>query len=235
MKRLAAAFAACLSLLSAPVLAQSGPVVVELFTSQGCSSCPAADALMHDLAERDDVIPLALHVDYWDYIGWKDKFARPAHTKRQKAYAAQGGRRMIYTPQMVINGQDDVVGVKAMKLANLIAAHKEAEAQVNVKAQKTGGQLTVNVTPLLASVAQGKPLTIHLVQYSPKQQVKITRGENAGRTISYANVVFGWKVLGEWNGRENATFKAKLDHDLPAVVMVQRAGPGPILAAAKAQ
>lgn len=235
MNRLAAVFAACLSFVSAPVLAQSSPVVVELFTSQGCSSCPAADALMHDLAARDDVIPLALHVDYWDYIGWKDKFARAAHTKRQKAYAAEAGRRMIYTPQMVINGRDDVVGVKAMKLANLIAAHKETAALVTVSARKQAGRVLVELAPIGAGAGQGDALTIHLVQYSPQQSVHITRGENAGRTISYANVVFGWTVLGEWSGRDVLTLEGDLEHDLPAVVMVQRAGPGQILAAAQAK
>ena len=83
-------------------VAESDPVVVELFTSQGCSSCPPADRIMHDLAKRDDVIGLALHVDYWDYIGWKDEYADPDHTLRQRSYARQGGRSMIYTPQMVV-------------------------------------------------------------------------------------------------------------------------------------
>src|SRR6056297_2439763 len=101
-------------------MATSGPVVVELFTSQGCSSCPPADALLHDLAERGDVLALSLHVDYWDYIGWKDQFAQPAFTLRQKAYAVSGDRKMIYTPQMIVAGHVDVVGHKAMKVVRAI-------------------------------------------------------------------------------------------------------------------
>ena len=96
------------------------PVVVELFTSQGCSSCPPADALLHELSKRDDVIPLALHVDYWDYIGWKDSFAQPAFTARQRGYAQASGRRAIYTPQMIIGGQFDVVGNRPMDVAAII-------------------------------------------------------------------------------------------------------------------
>ena len=115
-----AAFAA----ISVPATAQS-PVVVELFTSQGCSSCPPADKLMHELAKRDDVIALALHVDYWDYIGWKDVFAQPEFTARQRAYARLGNRKMIYTPQMVINGRDHVVGSNPKDTNALISSHKK--------------------------------------------------------------------------------------------------------------
>ena len=107
--------------------AESRPVVVELFTSQGCSSCPPADAFLHELSQRDDVIALALHVDYWDYIGWKDIFAQPAFTKRQKAYAKAGGRRSVYTPQMIIGGQDHVVGTHEENASALIQQHAAAE------------------------------------------------------------------------------------------------------------
>ena len=101
MKHLLSTTFAALMALSAPVFADS-PVVVELFTSQGCSSCPPADKMLHALAKRDDVIALALHVDYWDYIGWKDQFAQAKFTKRQRNYAALGNRRSIYTPQMIV-------------------------------------------------------------------------------------------------------------------------------------
>ena len=114
MNKTVFAFVAFLLSLAIPATAQENPVVVELFTSQGCSSCPPADALMHDLAAREDVIPLALHVDYWDYIGWKDPFGNPAHADRQRAYAAAGNRRTIYTPEMVVGGVTDIVGTQPM-------------------------------------------------------------------------------------------------------------------------
>ena len=109
-------------------LAQAGgPVVVELYTSQGCSSCPPADAfLARELANRDDVIALALHVDYWDYIGWKDDFADPQHTDRQRDYARAAGQRTIYTPQMIIAGKDHVIGSHPAEVKKLIRAHASA-------------------------------------------------------------------------------------------------------------
>lgn len=109
MRRFTAALALALC-FAAPGFAQRAMVVVELYTSQGCSSCPPADALLHDLAEREDVIALALHVDYWDYIGWKDEFAHPQHAQRQRAYAQKAKRRSIYTPEFIVQGQTDVVG-----------------------------------------------------------------------------------------------------------------------------
>lgn len=208
------------------------PVVVELFTSQGCSSCPPADALMHDLAGRDDVIGLALHVDYWDYIGWKDEFAVPGHTLRQKAYAREGGRRMIYTPQMIVNGRDDLVGAKAMKLADLIAAHRELAPRVDLVLDRDGDGLRLTLEP--AGAELDGPFDVFVVQYAPLLHSRITRGENAGRDLDYANVVRSWQSLGQWNGRGAATLQAELAGDLPAVVLVQRAGTGPIVAAARA-
>ena len=105
-------------LLMSPAAAGDGsPVVLELFTSQGCSACPPADALLTEYAPRDDVIALALHVDYWDYIGWKDTFGDPAHTTRQKGYAAAADRSFVYTPQMVVDGQGQIKGVKPSQVA----------------------------------------------------------------------------------------------------------------------
>uniref|UniRef100_UPI002FDA0931 DUF1223 domain-containing protein n=1 Tax=Pontibaca methylaminivorans TaxID=515897 RepID=UPI002FDA0931 len=104
--------------------AQAGPVVVELFTSQGYPSCPPADAMLAELAGREDVLPLALHVDYWDYMGWKDTFASPENTARQRGYAAAGERKMVYTPQMVINGADHLVGTRFRDISALIDRHK---------------------------------------------------------------------------------------------------------------
>ena len=115
-----------------PSVAQdSNPVVIELYTSQGCSSCPPADALLKEYADRDDVITLALHVDYWDYIGWADTLARPEHADRQRGYAAAAHKRTIYTPQMVLNGEDHVVGSHPDELAAGIQRHQARAKQVS--------------------------------------------------------------------------------------------------------
>ena len=119
MRALALAIGFLASFIGAAAAADR-PVVVELYTSQGCSSCPPADAILAELADREDVIALAFHVDYWDYIGWKDIFADPANTLRQRNYARVAGARSVYTPQMIVDGQDHVVGTKPMKLAEHI-------------------------------------------------------------------------------------------------------------------
>ncbi|WP_170549499.1 DUF1223 domain-containing protein [Ruegeria atlantica] len=217
--------------LATSALAENDPVVVELFTSQGCSSCPPADELMHDLAQRDDVIGLALHVDYWDYIGWKDEYADPNHTLRQRAYARQGGRSMIYTPQMVINGQQDVVGAKSQELEYLIDAHLKAAPEAEVVATRSGNDVTVDVTPV--ELPEGELFDVRVVQYAPMRHASIRRGELAGHELDYANVVDTWQVAGQWDGVAPQKFSAVLTSDLPAVVLVQKVGHGPIVAATK--
>ena len=213
--------------------AQAGgtPVVVELFTSQGCSSCPPADQIMHDLAQRDDVIGLALHVDYWDYIGWKDEYAQPGHTSRQRAYAREGGRTMIYTPQMVINGQQEVMGAKAGELDHLINAHLAATPEATVSATRTGDDVSVSVAPV--GLVADKEYDVRIVQYSPMRRASILRGELAGHVLNYANVVENWQIAGQWDGGAPQNYTASVILDSPVVVLIQRAGHGPIVAAAR--
>ncbi|WP_425078469.1 DUF1223 domain-containing protein [Ruegeria denitrificans] len=218
-------------LVAAKVAAGEDPVVVELFTSQGCSSCPPADRIMHDLAKRDDVIGLALHVDYWDYIGWKDEYADPDHTLRQRAYAREGGRSMIYTPQMVINGQHDIVGAQARELDRLIEAHLKAAPEALVTAVRSADEVTVDVAPV--ELPKGDTYGVHVVQYSPMRHASIRRGELAGHELDYANVVEAWQIAGQWDGTAPQTFTVQLGSDLPAVVLIQRAGEGPIVAATR--
>ncbi|MEM7318072.1 MAG: DUF1223 domain-containing protein [Pseudomonadota bacterium] len=212
-----------------PVKAES-PVVVELFTSQGCSSCPPADRLMHELAKDADVIGLALHVDYWDYIGWKDEYADPSHAVRQQGYAETGGRSMIYTPQMIVNGKESVVGARGMELMKYINWHKSAPALAQVDAIRNNSNIKVTLT---GSGSAGSDLTVQLVQFTPLRKAKITRGELAGHKLDYANVVESWDQIGTWNGRGTVTLTAELEQDLPAVVLVQRTGHGPIIAATR--
>ncbi len=205
------------------------PVVVELFTSQGCSSCPPADALLESLALREDVIALALHVDYWDYIGWEDMFADPAYTLRQKGYAHAAGARTIYTPQMIVGGMEHLVGVRPEELMELIARHQQVPASVHLSLTRAGGQLSISAE----AAALGRPVVVQLVEYVPSETVTIERGENAGQTLTYANIVSGWTELGTWDGTAPLSLSVPAGGDRPAVVILQEQGPGRIVAAAR--
>ncbi|RME17255.1 MAG: DUF1223 domain-containing protein [Alphaproteobacteria bacterium] len=230
------ALAAACALPSLPAIAEDPapqPVVVELFTSQGCSSCPPVDALIAELAEREDVLPLAEHVDYWDYIGWPDRFARPEHTARQKAYARMAHSGSIYTPQLVVGGTEQIVGYEPMRLADLVHAQAKAPARVEIVAETgEGGALDLRLAPHQGARLPGQ-IHVDLVSYRPSATVEIRHGENAGKTIVYANIVTGWSRLGVWDGR--APFAARLDLDgapeLRHAVIVQEPGPGAILGA----
>ncbi|MGR3713803.1 MAG: DUF1223 domain-containing protein [Shimia sp.] len=207
------------------------PVVVELFTSQGCSSCPPADAFFHkQLTDRDDVIALSLHVDYWDYIGWKDNFADPAYSNRQRLYARAAGHRSVYTPQMIVNGKDHVVGTHPDKVEGLIRAHKSVTPPVTLDVSRKGNRVSIK-----ASTEMRGDMRVHLVRYIDDEAVKIKRGENAGKTLTYANIVNDWRVLKNWNGRTPLSIDAQTKGDGPVVVLVQGANGGPILAAARVE
>ena len=209
--------------------AQSGPVVVELYTSQGCSSCPPADELLGKLAKRDDVLALSLHVDYWDYIGWKDIFASPQYTDRQHAYARAAGKRMVYTPQMVIAGQDHVIGTKPGDVSRLLKSHAKTPSPVQLAISKNGDQLVIQAQ---ADGGTGK-MVVQLVRFVDGETVQIKRGENAGRALSYHNIVTHWSVLKNWNGAKPLTLTADVTGDESVAVIVQRVAHGPILAAAR--
>ncbi|WP_323769910.1 DUF1223 domain-containing protein [Antarctobacter sp.] len=229
MHRVAGYMAAGWIALAGAVAAQGNPVVVELFTSQGCSSCPPADDILAELSDREDVIPLALHVDYWDYIGWKDEFAQHAFTARQKAYARTGGWKMIYTPQMVVNGVDDVVGSRPMKLNKLIRKHAAMPSHVALTLTRDGEYIVIR-----AEAQSGlRPCDIHVVRYTPQEQVQIVRGENAGRTLTYSNIARSWDVVARWDGRSVYEGKVKVGAGAPVVVLVQDPSDGHIVAAAR--
>ena len=211
------------------VSAQDNPVVVELYTSQGCSSCPPADEYLAELANQPGVIPLALHVDYWDYIGWKDEFAHPGFTNRQKSYAKAAGERMIYTPQMIVGGVDRVVGHEPEAVARAIARLAATPSPVTLTISRQGGQITIHAQ---ADPPLEAPAMVQMIGYRPSARVDIAEGENAGLAVEYRNIVTSWEGLGEWSGQEPLTMSAPMAGEGPVVVIVQRRGPAGILAAA---
>lgn len=214
--------------LATPV-ATSGPVVVELYTSQGCSSCPPADALFAELADAPGVMPLALHVDYWDYIGWADEFANPGFTKRQKAYARAAGERMIYTPQIIVGGRERVVGHEAEAVAAAIARVAQAPSPVRLSVTRVGAQVLIRAE---ADPPLDAPAMVQIVGYRPGAMVEITHGENAGLSVEYRNIVTSWDRLGDWSGQTPLELAVTAGTG-PGVVIVQRQGPAEILAAAR--
>jgi hypothetical protein len=220
-------------LCSAPLGAQEAVpgVLLELYTSQGCSSCPPAEDMLLDLAQRRDVIALALHVDYWDYIGWKDTFASPAYTARQKAYAHAHGARAIYTPQMIVGGHDVIVGAKPMKLGEQLMAHKTAGQAVALAARRSGDRLEISAP--VPEQALPADMVVDVVRYLAAATVQITRGENAGLTLEHANIVTDWQRVSDWTGRDPLRLEVQVDGPEPIVVIVQQAGPRRVMAAVR--
>lgn len=211
-------------------LATDRPVVVELYTSQGCSSCPPADKILAELADREDVIALAFHVDYWDYIGWKDEFADPKHSQRQRNYARVKGARSVYTPQMIVDGADHVIGTKPMKLAEQIEAHRDRKTPVTMSLARDGD--LVRIRAKSTSKFSGGA-TIRVATYLPEATVSIRRGENAGRTLSYHNVVRGLSEVSTWDGTGEFRASVKVSGGGPVVVLMQEGHHGPMLAAGR--
>lgn len=175
----------------------AGPVVIELFTSQGCSACPPADALMGEFVDRSDVIALSLPVDYWNYLGWEDTLAQHAHTERQRGYALSRGDGQIYTPQMIIGGLYHAVGSDRAAI-NAAITEAAARPEVPVTVDVAGSAVHINV----GDAPPGGPTwgTIWVVLYSTEEVVQIGRGENAGRTVTYRNVVLEMHRLTMWRG-----------------------------------
>lgn len=204
--------------------------VVELYTSQGCPSCPPADAYLRKLAEDPDVIALALHVDYWDYIGWTDAFAQPLFTARQKAYAHFVGSNTIYTPQMIVGGRAQVVGSDPEQVERAIRHDQRLPSLVQLNLIRRGDQLEI-VAKAVSSL--NAPVQVQLVRYHPLASVQIEYGENAGLVVNYANIVTDWDSLGQWDGKSVLHLTTNVTGTDALVVIVQAAGPGEILAASQ--
>jgi hypothetical protein len=199
---IAVAVAVCaVWMTGAPVAAGDSKVVVELFTSQGCSSCPAADRLLGELGKDPSILPMSLSVDYWDYLGWKDTLALPGHVKRQRGYAGVRGDRAIYTPQVVINGTAHVLGNDrgAIERALKHARTNPQRQQLPVKATVADGKINVSIA---AANQPGQSGEVWLCPLAKAVPVHIGRGENRGQSVTYTNVVRGWVKLGDWTGEE---------------------------------
>lgn len=207
--------------------------VVELFTSQGCSSCPPADEILSELSDRDDVIALAYHVDYWDYIGWPDTFGSAANSDLQRAYASAQGKNRIYTPQLMINGAKDVVGSRRADVENGLA---RTQLNVPIRLENDNGYLQV----IIDGNATFPEANVWLVTFRDNAEVNIQRGENRGKVLTYSKIVTDRQVLGMWEPDTGAHIKLPLDKILlsegdGAAILVQEdvnGLPGRILGAA---
>ena len=227
---LAMAMAGTMGLGATAAGAQTAPVLVELYTSQGCVSCPPADAFFSELKDQPGVIALALHVDYWDYLGWNDIFAKPEFTDRQKRYAKAVKAKMIYTPQMIISGGERLEGTRPEMVLEHIAQTQAKALPVKLDVARRGGEVDISAQAL---EALERGALVQVVRYLPSQTVAIERGENAGQEITYHNVVTSWQVLGEWDGAERLDLTAYVEGSDPVVVILQEPGPGPVLAVAE--
>lgn len=212
---------------------QNPIAVLELFTSQGCSSCPAADALLTEFSKKREIIALAYHVDYWDYVGWPDTFGAAANSDHQRSYAQRWGSSRIFTPQLVVNGSEGVVGSRRQEVDIAI---QNAALDVPIELDARGDMLKIEIGP---RPGLGEAV-VWLVTFIDRADVEIERGENQGKTFAYTQIVTGRQVLGMWEPATGAQLKLPLSEVLGepangAAILVQedRNGlPGRIIGAA---
>jgi hypothetical protein len=216
------------------------PVLVELFTSQGCSDCPPADRIVTELAARRDIVALTFPITYWDMLGWKDTFATEANTLRQKAYAKAMSRSGLTTPQMVIGGADQVVGNQRDKVMAAIAARAAQDSShvVVVGITPAVGHVTISIPAAPNLIAAREPATIWLMRTLSHARVTVGGGENNTRELTYTNVVRELERLGVWDGGAKditLPIRAEAGKQDGIAVIVQRKEYGPVLGAAFAQ
>ena len=215
--------------------------VIELFTSQGCSSCPAADRLLSELSSDSSLITLSLPIDYWDYLGWKDTLAIPGHTTRQRAYSQVRGDREIYTPQVVVNGVAQAIGSNRAEIEKAVVQSHHNISSLSVPLRVTVADERVTVTLPKREGGEATGGEVWLCALSRSVPVGIGRGENRGRTITYTNVVRRWVKLGTWMGKSE-TFTVPIDairsDGIDAVAVILQSGnvdkPGAMLGASLA-
>lgn len=201
-KRLLLSFAVGLSLVCTAFPASAETAVLELFTSQGCSSCPPADRLFKDLSARPGLVALSFNVDYWDYLGWKDTLAQRTYSDRQRTYARLRGDGAVYTPQIVVNGLSHAIGSMPAQIKKVIATTEQKldSRRVPLTVGSAAGTFTITIGQ--SDHPPPKAATVLLASVRPKVTVRIRHGENRGRTLSYYNVVANLSVVGMWAGRQ---------------------------------
>lgn len=207
------------------------PVVVELFTAQGCAGCPDANEVVADLADRPDVIALTFPVDYWDYLGWEDTFARPEFGQRQRAYQSAMRLRDLYTPQVVVDGRRQVAGMRREAVEAAVAEEAgRRPVPPQMRFLEAGGRVAVGTGRAPEGGAE-----VWLVRYQTgPETVRVSRGENRGATVRHANVVRELVRLGDWDGRARQySLPPAGEPHLETVVLVQAQGDGSILAAGR--
>ncbi len=227
MKRVGLSLAVLASAMVTSAVALAEPrAVIELFTSQGCSSCPAADKLAGELAKDPSLVVMSLSVDYWDYLGWKDTLAVPGHTNRQRAYSKARGDREVYTPQVVVNGTAHVIGSDKDAIEKTIALTRKQPSvlALAVSMSVSSDQISVSVPASKNSAAKGEVWLCPITRNVP---VEIGKGENTGKTITYHNVVRRWVKLGDYNGAARTFTLPKRDlgdSDADSVAVIVQSG-----------
>jgi hypothetical protein len=213
---------------------RDAPVTIELFTSQGCSSCPPADAVLGNLARRADIVALSFHVDYWNYIGWKDPFSSAKTTERQRAYARALNQNSIYTPEMVVDGLADTPGVYQDKLASLIQQARQIPMSRATPVLSLNGGNALSVS-LADHRLDTRSADIILALYDRERQTPVSRGENEGRTLNNFNVVRRFEKVATWDGaRVNLAIPdVSLTPSQGLAVLIQRPDNGPMIGSAK--
>lgn len=218
--------AASVSLIATSASAEdvNNPTVVELFQSQGCSSCPPANAVLNSLADRPDILALSFSVTYWDRLGWKDIFAHPAYTARQWEYSKEGKRDQVSTPQMIVNGRGVLVGSNKRQVETFLQRYDRGASGPSIA--HAAGKVSIE------SGRSSGPANIWQVVYDPRvHQVPIRAGENGGKTLPHKNIVRGIYLLGKWDGNAVSYAVRPSPSSLRSAILVQDGPGGAILAA----
>jgi hypothetical protein len=220
----------CIALAAAQAAVAERPIVVELFTSEGCSSCPPADALLAELAKRPDVLALSFHVDYWDRLGWKDPFSSAAATARQRDYAELLGVGSVYTPQIVVDGHWQAIGSDRGEVDRALAAAGHRPDAVSLAVTLVGGRARVE----LGAATGTSAAEVVLIGFDRRRTDKVGGGENDGRTLAHVDVVRGFAKIGRFDGKAS-TLETKVPWPADRIAAIVQAKDGRILGVAVAE